>query len=522
MAHVGRAARPVAPHDRPVHLRSGRAAGCSSDTGVNSFANFPVDQAKQFIAVNHEGYLIGDAILFHLDEDVVRPRRLVHGARLGAVHRRDRRLRRHVRARRQLAHARARRDPKLYRYELQGPNALALMEKLTGAPVPPTKFFDMATFTIDGLEVRSLRHGMAGQPGFELFGPWAEGERVRAAIVAAGEEFDLVLVGAKAYSSANLESAWVPSPLPAIFTGEGTARVPASGCPRPAPARSRAASPRTNIEDYYLTPYDLGYGRSVAFDHDFIGRAALERHAAGPLRTKVTLVWNPEDVAAAQRSLYEPGIAGEVHRLPEGALRRVPGRPRARATARMSASRTTSATSPSEHAFVSLASIDDGARRAGHRGRRSCGARSRTRTKPAVEPHRQVDDPRHGVARAVLVVRARELPQELTAASRETGLHGERDARLAAPIRLAESGRADPRRCGRGQATSRRAPITLAGARGRRLGGIRVAGDDRVDDRHVLEHRDLRALGARRELELMAHALRVQTSEDRRRRWRGG
>jgi len=39
-----------------------------SDVGVNSFATFQVDQAKQFIEVNHVGYLIGDAILFYLDE----------------------------------------------------------------------------------------------------------------------------------------------------------------------------------------------------------------------------------------------------------------------------------------------------------------------------------------------------------------------------------------------------------------------------------------------------------------------
>jgi len=25
-----------------------------------------------------------------------------------------------------------------------------------------------------------------------------------------------------------------------------------------------------NIEDYYLTPYDLGYGAFVKFDHDFV------------------------------------------------------------------------------------------------------------------------------------------------------------------------------------------------------------------------------------------------------------
>ena len=34
-----------------------------------------------------------------------------------------------------------------------------------------------------------------------------------------------------------------------------------------------------NIEDYYLTPWDLGYGRFVKFDHDFIGREALEKMA---------------------------------------------------------------------------------------------------------------------------------------------------------------------------------------------------------------------------------------------------
>lgn len=51
-----------------------------------------------------------------------------------------------------------------------------------------------------------------------------------------------------------------------------------------------------DIEDYYVSPYELGYGRGIAFNHDFIGRAALERAQDRPLRTKVTLVWNPQDV----------------------------------------------------------------------------------------------------------------------------------------------------------------------------------------------------------------------------------
>jgi len=38
-------------------------------------------------------------------------------------------------------------------------------------------------------------------------------------------------------------------------------------------------------------PWDIGLGHLVKFDHDFIGRAALEQMAGKPHRRKVTLVW---------------------------------------------------------------------------------------------------------------------------------------------------------------------------------------------------------------------------------------
>src|SRR3546814_13541034 len=43
-----------------------------------------------------------------------------------------------------------------------------------------------------------------------------------------------------------------------------------------------------NIEDYYVSPYELGYGPFVKFDHDFIGREALQKMAERPHRRKVT------------------------------------------------------------------------------------------------------------------------------------------------------------------------------------------------------------------------------------------
>jgi len=66
-----------------------------------------------------------------------------------------------------------------------------------------------------------------------------------------------------------------------------------------------------DIEDYYLTPWGLGYGSFVRFDHDFIGREALEAMADEPQWRKVALAWNGDDVASAMGTLFEKGEAAK-------------------------------------------------------------------------------------------------------------------------------------------------------------------------------------------------------------------
>src|SRR5208282_5246973 len=95
-----------------------------------------------------------------------------------------------------------------YRFQLQGPNAMKVVAAVTAKPAPELKFFNMTTITIAGKTVRTLRHGMVGQPGVELFGPWDDGETVRQAIIKAGQDFGLRLVGGRAYSSNTIESGW--------------------------------------------------------------------------------------------------------------------------------------------------------------------------------------------------------------------------------------------------------------------------------------------------------------------------
>ena len=193
------------------------------------------------------------------------------------------------------------------------------MEKATGKPAPDIRFFHMDVFTIAGRGVRALRHGMVGQPGWELFGPWEDGEAVRDAIVKAGQEFGIRQVGSRAYPTTCLESGWVPSPLPAIYVGDEMKgyRQWLSTKSYEATASLGGSFYSDDITDYYLTPYELGYGPFVKFDHDFVGRAALEKMADNhETRKKVTLVWNGEDIARAFGSLFHAGDIDKYIDLP--------------------------------------------------------------------------------------------------------------------------------------------------------------------------------------------------------------
>lgn len=267
-----------------------------SDLGVNSFQGFKRDKAKQFVACNHEGYVIGDGVLFALEDDKVvlvgRPpiSNWVHfNAVTGGYNVKV------ERDERSLANPMQR---KLYRFEVQGPNAWKILEKVHGGPIPDIKFFAMGEINIAGRKVRCLKHGMSGAPGLELWGPKEEGDEIRATLLEAGKEFGLRAGGARAYSTVAIESGWVPSPMPAIYTGEKLRpyREWLTANSFEANASLGGSMVCDNIEDYYLTPYDLGYGGFTKFDHDFIGRAALEKMAGKPHRKKVTLTWNSNDV----------------------------------------------------------------------------------------------------------------------------------------------------------------------------------------------------------------------------------
>jgi vanillate/3-O-methylgallate O-demethylase len=273
-----------------------------SDVGVNSFATFGARKAKQLVACNEDGYLVGDAILFAWSDhrysvvsNPTLPNWVQSHAERGGYDVEITRDERTVdnQGRRQL-----------FRYQIQGPLALQVVEKAHGGPIDRIKFFHIGEFTLAGVPVRALNHTMIGIPGqemtgLEITGPSDHGSAVLEALLRAGEEFGLRQGGAISYPTTALESGWWGLSVAAIYTGEGAKghREWLRGGGYEGTASLGGSFACDDIRGYYLPPWDVGYGRVVRFDHDFIGRSALEEMAGRPHRRKVWLIWNDDDVA---------------------------------------------------------------------------------------------------------------------------------------------------------------------------------------------------------------------------------
>jgi vanillate/3-O-methylgallate O-demethylase len=377
-------------HMTDLYVEGPDALKVFSDLAVNSFKNFKVNTAKQFVATNHRGYVIGDAILFYLSENrfnlVGRPPAAnwvqfnVETGKYNATCERDERS----------AQNNGRR--KTFRYQVQGPNALRLMEKILGRTPPEVRFFAMDTFSIGGHDVRALRHGMVGQPGWELFGPWEHGDAVRDAIVEAGQEFGIRQVGARTYPTSCLESGWIPSPLPAIYTDDEMKpyRQWLTGKSYEAMASLGGSFVSRNIEDYYLTPYDLGYGPFVKFDHDFVGRAGLEQMSTHPARQKVTLLWNGDDVARAFKTMSDDGDITKYIDTPLANYATLPY-DRVMKSGKVVGVSTYTGYTYNERSWLSLGIVNNEQAAPGTEVTLVWGEEGRGTTKPTVERHKQAE-----------------------------------------------------------------------------------------------------------------------------------
>lgn len=199
--------------------------------------------------------------------------------------------------------------------QLDGPKSLEILEEALENDLHDLKFARNKTIVYNGAEVIIHRLGMSGALAYEIHGNEKDVEMVYGKIRAALEKYDGRLQGFRNYCTVNHTTAGYPNQnihfiYPYFDSDPGLAKWAEAIRPN----QSHIGSAGDDIQNAFSTPYDVGWGYLVNFDHDFMGKEALQKIAENPPYKQVTLEWNAEDVAdvfASQfrddkEDMYEP------------------------------------------------------------------------------------------------------------------------------------------------------------------------------------------------------------------------
>jgi glycine cleavage system aminomethyltransferase T len=222
---------------------------------------------------------------------------------------------------------------RVFLFQIGGPKALEILEAATQEDLHDIPFLRHRMTTVAGEEVRILRIGMAGTLAYELHGPIEVAQKVYQAVLDAGEPHGIRRLGVQAYMCNHTESGFPQGyyHMPYPWSGEDAeldAFFGAIGIDGSKMVGSWRGSVGDDIARRYRSPFDLGWGHMVNFNHEFPGKAALEKEAAENKRTMVTLVWNAEDITGLfateflegeqpvpmsipNHIMYAPGVAGQ-------------------------------------------------------------------------------------------------------------------------------------------------------------------------------------------------------------------
>jgi vanillate/3-O-methylgallate O-demethylase len=279
-----------------------------SDISVNSFAKFEIGQSKHVIHCNRDGKVIHEGILSRLDHEEFM---LFGRGTFWADY--------------TLRHGRYNASSEAedwFNFQVSGPNSIYVIEKASGQSLRDIRFMHFGKIRIRGHEVLALRQGMAGELGYELQGPKAYAQDVYEAILEAGREFGIRRLGGRTVFINHLEACFptiITDYLPAIFGDDMREYLAEFRAAMPAYAITfniAGSFEADDISAWYRSPVELGWSKNIKFDHEFLGRKALEEEVANPKRTIRTLVWNPDDVIDIYASLFRTGDPYDYMEMP--------------------------------------------------------------------------------------------------------------------------------------------------------------------------------------------------------------
>lgn len=196
--------------------------------------------------------------------------------------------------------------PDEYFFQIDGPKSLEILEKACQCDLHDIKFAHNKKVTICGTEMVVHRLGMSGALGYEVHGMAKDAEVAYTKIREVLEEFGGKPQGVRNYGHINHTPAGYPNQLqhyayPLLSSDPGLAEFAQKYCFM----LPLAGSASEDEEIFYVSPFDVGWGYLVNFDHDFMGKDALMKNKQNPKKKVVTLEWNTEDVGDVFMSQFK-------------------------------------------------------------------------------------------------------------------------------------------------------------------------------------------------------------------------
>lgn len=194
-------------------------------------------------------------------------------------------------------------------FQVAGPRSLEILERATGTDLHDIQFGQHRTATIAAAEVRVFRLGMAGSLAYEVHGEMPYGQAIYEGIWEAGRDLGLQKLGLVSYMLNHTEDgfpqAYLHFPYPWYEDPDFAEYLhghPGLGFLMWRPRLFGSLG--DDIQKRFVTPFDTGWENRIYWDHEFVGKQALQEIAKSPKRTVVTLEWNADDVADVYASQF--------------------------------------------------------------------------------------------------------------------------------------------------------------------------------------------------------------------------
>lgn len=250
---------------------------------VNTFKKFPVGKARHVIVCLPNGKIMQDGIVMRLAEDTFYSMFLPDPVMLNHVFFQDR-----FRVTSEDC------TESHFFYQMCGPRSLEIVEQATRTDLHDLQFMWIKQgLKIAGKEVFILRTGMAGTLGYEIHGLTEDCLDVLNEVLRVGQPYGIKQLGKLPYVTCHCEGS-IP---------QGTEHY---AFPIPGVEWNISGSLPSDSDLVFRSPIENGWTKLIRFDHEFIGKEALQKELEGNYKTACSLIWDVNSICEAMKAAFDP------------------------------------------------------------------------------------------------------------------------------------------------------------------------------------------------------------------------